>query len=216
MFQEASECEALAKFELFKQVRRRRSCEHRGGMPVGESRSRIAQRGAAGMRGLRREPSCADGQPRAVSEPSRGHLRRRSGRGVSLNAPRPCGSQMLAAQRSRGLAIVPSRAFQNRRHGSFEGERRAAAGGHVGIGRARWAGCFAHSKAAAAHMVDAKFSRARPAGSGVRKRRRRRCAARQGAASGIGAAEWGFGPFARWDEMVAPIVGDRCRWNRPS
>ena len=50
-------------------------------------------------------------KPRAVSEPSRGHLRRRSGRGVSLNAPRSAGAS-CRRKRSRSLANVPSRAFK--------------------------------------------------------------------------------------------------------
>ena len=93
MFQEASECEALAKFELFKQVRRRRPCEHRGGMPVGESPSRIAQRGAAGMRGLRREPSCADGGPGSVGAESRPAAEAERSRGDAERA-QVGGSQM--------------------------------------------------------------------------------------------------------------------------
>ena len=88
-----------------------------------------------------------DGQPRQYLHLPATICKGSRGRVVPLNAKaQACVRQLLAFNSARGLAIVPSRAFQNRRHGSFEGERQAAAGGHVGIGRARCAGCFAHRR----------------------------------------------------------------------
>ena len=73
-----------------------------------------------GMRGLRREPRSADGGARAVSEPSRGHLRRRSGRGVSLNAPKSAGASCRRKlEPGPGQRAEPR--LQNRRHGPLKG-----------------------------------------------------------------------------------------------
>ena len=147
-----------------------RTCQYRGRMGRGRvSFARLTVRSGGEGAGEESRGAC-DGGTRAGPAPDRDHQRRRSGRVVTLDAPRP--ESASCSPETKLAAWPPCRARFSESSPRSDGEKQysAADGSRTGCGRARRASRFPHRRhEGAAHVVDAKSHGRSPADAGAER-----------------------------------------------